>query len=68
MLLDEEQFVGNGVYLFASVMEYFLGLYCTVNSFSQLVVSTKQRKEVASRMAAKSGPQGPDLIQCMARR
>ena len=55
LLLDEEQFVGNGVYLFASVMEYFLGLYCTVNSFSQLVVSTKQRKEVLREWPPRAG-------------
>ena len=55
MLLDEDQFVGNGVYLFASVMEYFLGLYCTVNSFSQLVVSTKQRKEILREWPPRAG-------------
>jgi type VI secretion system protein ImpG len=55
LLLDEEQFVGNGVYLFASIMEYFLGLYCSVNSFSQLVVSTKQRKEVLREWAPRAG-------------
>jgi len=55
MLLDEEQFVGNGVYLFASVMEYFLGLYCTLNSFSQLVVSTRQRKETLHEWPPRAG-------------
>ena len=51
MLLDE----GNGVYLFASVMEYFLALYCTMNSFSQLVVSTKQRKEILREWPPRAG-------------
>ncbi len=37
MEFDEEYYVGNGVYLFASVLEYFLGLYSSLNSFSQLV-------------------------------
>jgi type VI secretion system protein ImpG len=55
LLLDEEQFVGNGVYLFSAVMEYFLGLYCTMNSFSQLVVSTKQRKEVLREWPPRAG-------------
>jgi len=55
LLLDEEQFVGNGVYLFASVMEYFLGLYCSLNAFSQLVVSTKQRKEVLREWPPRAG-------------
>jgi type VI secretion system protein ImpG len=55
LLLDEEQFVGNGVYLFASVMEYFLALYSSLNSFSQLVVSTKQRKEILREWPPRAG-------------
>jgi len=43
--LDEEQFVGGGVYLFASVLERFLGLSASLNSFTQLIVTTPQRKE-----------------------
>jgi type VI secretion system protein ImpG len=46
MEFDEELFVGSGVFLLASVLEYFLGLYASLNSFSQLAVRTKQRKEV----------------------
>jgi type VI secretion system protein ImpG len=42
--LDEEQFVGGGMYLFASVIEHFLALYVSLNSFSQLVARTKRRK------------------------
>lgn len=53
--LDEEQFVGGGVFLFASVLEYFLGLYATLNSFSQLAVRTKQRKEVLREWLPRAG-------------
>jgi type VI secretion system protein ImpG len=42
--LDEDQFVGSGVYLFASVIEQFLGQYVSLNSFTQLVARTKRRK------------------------
>jgi len=42
--LNEDQFAGAGVYLFASVLERFLGLYVSMNSFSQLVASTSRRK------------------------
>jgi type VI secretion system protein ImpG len=42
--LDEDQFVGGGIYLFASVIEQFLALYVSLNSFSQLVAKTKRRK------------------------
>jgi type VI secretion system protein ImpG len=43
---DEEKYVGTGVgvYLFACMLERFLGLYASVNSFSQLVGKTKQRE------------------------
>ena len=42
--LDESQFVGSGVYLFASVVEQFLALYTSLNSFTQLVAKTRQGK------------------------
>jgi type VI secretion system protein ImpG len=42
--LDEEQFAGGGAYLFASVLEHFLGLYVSINSFSLLSARTRQRK------------------------
>ena len=34
---DEQKYVGAGLYLFACVLERFLGLYVSVNSFTQLV-------------------------------
>lgn len=52
---DEEQFVGGGVFLFASVLEHFLGLYATLNSFSQLAVRTRQRKEVLREWLPRAG-------------
>ncbi len=39
---DLEQYVGSGVFLFASVLERFLGMYATINSFSQFVATTRQ--------------------------
>jgi type VI secretion system protein ImpG len=53
--LDEEQFVGGGAYLFARVIEYFLGLYVSMNSFSQLVARTKQRREVLGQWPPRAG-------------
>jgi type VI secretion system protein ImpG len=52
---DEEQFVGGGVYLFAAVLEYFLGLYVSINSFSQLRVRSRQRKEVLRQWPPRAG-------------
>jgi type VI secretion system protein ImpG len=55
MLLDEDNFVGGGVYLFASVLENFLGQYVTLNSFSQLSATTRQRKEVLRQWPPRAG-------------
>ena len=55
MELDEEQFVGGGVYLFASVIEQFLALYASMNSFTQLVATIRQRKEVLREWPPRAG-------------
>jgi type VI secretion system protein ImpG len=57
MEFDEDQFAGGGVFLFSSVLENFLGLYVSMNSFSQLVVSTTQRKEVMREWPPRAGNQ-----------
>jgi type VI secretion system protein ImpG len=40
---DEVRYVGTGMYLFASVLEKFLGLYVSINAFSETVATSKQR-------------------------
>lgn len=52
---DEAQFIGSGVFLFASVLERFLGLYSSINSFSQLVAATRQREGVLKRWPPRAG-------------
>ncbi|MGD0618418.1 MAG: type VI secretion system baseplate subunit TssF [Bryobacteraceae bacterium] len=55
MELDEEQYVGGGAYLFASVMECFLGQYVSMNSFSQLVAKSTQREEIIRQWQPRAG-------------
>ena len=55
MELDEDQFAGGGAYLFSCVLERFLGLYASMNSFSQLIVTTQQRKEALAEWQPRSG-------------
>lgn len=57
---DEEQFVGSGMFLFASVLERFLGLYASLNSFNQMVLRTEQREEDVKQFPARAGEQ--DLL------
>src|SRR3954471_12191662 len=45
MELDEDQFTGGGAFLFSAVLERFFGLAASLNSFTQLSVTTTQRKE-----------------------
>lgn len=53
--LDEEQFTGGGVYLFSSVLERFLGLYTSLNSFNVLRVKTRQRREIMKEWPPRAG-------------
>ncbi len=55
ILLDESGFVGGGAYLFASVLEHFLGLYASLNSFCVLAARTLQRKEPLAEWPPRSG-------------
>jgi len=55
MEFDEEQFSGSGAYLFASVLEKFLGLYVSMNSFTQLEAKSRQRKELLGAWPPRAG-------------
>jgi type VI secretion system protein ImpG len=57
LTLDEEQFVGSGMFLFACVLDRFLGLYASLNSFNQTVLRSEQREETIKTFQARSGQQ-----------
>ena len=57
LTLDEDKFIGSGLFLFASVLERFIGQYVSVNSFSQLVAKTLQRKEALKHWRPRNGNQ-----------
>ena len=52
---DEDKYVGSGLYLFASVLERFLGQYVSINSFVQVVARTIQRKEILKKWPPRNG-------------
>jgi type VI secretion system protein ImpG len=52
---DERQFVGGGLFLFANVLERFLGCYTSMNSFCQLVAFSSQRKEAMREWLPRAG-------------
>ena len=54
---DEGRYPETGVYLFTSVLDVFLSLYASINSFTQLCVTTKQRKEPFKQWNLRKGAQ-----------
>jgi type VI secretion system protein ImpG len=52
---DEKKYVGTGVFLFASVLERFLGLYASINSFSQLIARTRQAEGYFKKWPPRAG-------------
>jgi len=53
--LDEKRFAGSGVFLFASVLERFLALYCNLNSFTRLVARLRGREGVLRKWQPRAG-------------
>jgi type VI secretion system protein ImpG len=42
---DEDRYAGSGLFLFACVLERFLGVYVSLNSFARMIATTKQAGE-----------------------
>ena len=55
--IDEDAFIGSGVYLFIEVMDQFLGLYVQHNSFVELRVLSQQTGEELHRCKPRNGNQ-----------
>ena len=52
---DEDHYAGSGVFLFASVLERFLGHYASINSFVQTVARVRQREGVLKTWPPRAG-------------
>lgn len=57
MEFDAARYSENGLFLFASVLERFLALYCTVNSFTVLNARINGREESLRRWSPRAGEQ-----------
>ncbi|RJS91710.1 type VI secretion system baseplate subunit TssF [Salinisphaera sp. Q1T1-3] len=55
LTVDEESFVGVGLQVFAEVIDRFLGFYIHANSFTQLVLVSKQTQEVILECLPRGG-------------
>jgi type VI secretion system protein ImpG len=52
---DEDRYTGSCLFLFASVLEHFLGLYCTLNSFTKFIATVKGREGELRRWPPRMG-------------
>jgi type VI secretion system protein ImpG len=55
LVVDEEAFVGSGIYAFTHIIERFLALYVHANSFTQLVVVSNKTGEELLTCLPRSG-------------
>jgi type VI secretion system protein ImpG len=52
---DEDKYVGRGLYLFASILERFLPLYSSINSFTKTIAVTNRRQTPLKIWPPRSG-------------
>jgi type VI secretion system protein ImpG len=52
---DEAKYSGSGLYLFVSVLDRFLALYCTINSFTRLIATVQGKKGELCRRPPRMG-------------
>lgn len=52
---DERRFGDNGLFLFASVLERFIALHCSLNSFVSVIAESEQREGVVHAWPPRSG-------------
>ena len=55
LTFDPALYTGTGAFLFASVLEAFLGLYAATNSFTEMVARTRLREGVLKRWPPRAG-------------
>jgi type VI secretion system protein ImpG len=55
LAFDEDRYAGNGLYLFASVLDRFLALSATVNTFTRTVATVARREGVYKRFPDRAG-------------
>ena len=53
--LDDKQLTGSSAYLFASVLECFFGLYCSINSFTRVLVKQKSKEGYLKKCPPRAG-------------
>lgn len=53
--LDDTQLTGSSAYLFASVLEHFFALYCSINSFTRVLVKLRNKEGYLKKCPPRAG-------------
>lgn len=46
LVFDEDLYVGSGAFVLGAVLSRFFGLYASINSFTQLIIKSRQREGI----------------------
>ncbi len=57
IVLDSERLAGTGEYLFATILERFFALYCSINSFTRVTVRSRENNTIILAGKPRSGSQ-----------
>lgn len=53
--LDDSLLTGSSAYLFSTVLEHFFALYCSINSFTRLLVKVKNKEGYLKKCPPRAG-------------
>ena len=53
--IDDSLLSGSSVFLFSTVLEHFFGLYCSINSFTRLLIKTKNKEGYLKKCPPRAG-------------
>jgi type VI secretion system protein ImpG len=53
--IDDYKLAGSSVYLFATILEHFFALYCSINSFTRVLVSIKSKEGYLKQCPPRAG-------------
>lgn len=53
--IDDLKLTGSSIYLFATVLEHFFALYCSINSFTRVLIRAKSREGYLKKCPPRAG-------------
>ena len=53
--IDDLKLTGSSIYLFASVLEHFFALYCSINSFTRVLIRAKSKEGYLKQCPPRAG-------------